>query len=249
MIAGLLARGAAARHTPHLSSLKNFALPGVALLAVIAYWIWRSSAPAPQPAAEPPATKAPSRPTATPNREPRDPASKPAPTTAAEPPPTEPTTAAEPPRTTRRDRSSTDALRLALRDRHRSGGGGGRGKGSELEDDEPVPGTLDKDYIRTRIQDDLVPIAKECYESALEDQPELGGKVVMKFSIVGDESVGGVVDEANVDPTSDITHPDLLECMRESMLSLSFPPPEGGGTVSVTYPFVFAADGPPAAPK
>jgi hypothetical protein len=62
----------------------------------------------------------------------------------------------------------------------------------------------------------------------------------MQFGIAGDEEVGGVVDEASIDPSSTLTHPDLGECMRESMMSLTFPAPEGGGRVAVTYPFEFS---------
>jgi hypothetical protein len=225
------------------SPLKNFALPGVALLGIIAYWIWRSTATpvdAPAPAApekaSPPAKTTPrgNDDAAKPSTTARDTSAKPS--DAAKPP--------TPPTVTERDRAKTEGLRLALRERwdasgRRTGGGGGA-----AEAEEPL-GTLDKDYIRSRIQDDLVPIAKECYESALEDEPKLGGKLVMKFAIVGDEEVGGVVEEADVDPTSDIKHPELLECMKESMLALSFAPPEGGGRVEVTYPFQFASDGPP----
>jgi hypothetical protein len=223
------------------SPLKNFALPAVALVGIIAYWIWRSSAPAtdtPPPAvpekAAPPATTSETR------REPG--AGATAKGDAAPPPSRGDRPEAEPPRITERDRAKTDALRLALRERQtrRSGGGGSK----DVDEDAEPLGTLDKDYIRARIQEDLVPIAKECYESALEDEPKLAGRLVMKFAIVGDEDVGGVVEEANVDPESDIKHVDLLECMKESMLALSFPPPEGGGRVEVTYPFVFESVGP-----
>jgi hypothetical protein len=230
-----------------VSSWKNFALPGLALLGIILYWIWRSSAvPVEVPAAPTPDKAAPPA-----KHTPRDPSAPNAPTTArdAAPEPTAKNVEADPPRVTERDRRRTDALREQLRSMGRSSTsrGGGAGAGDAAEPAEQ--GTLDRDYIKARIQEDLVPIAKECYESALEDDPKLGGKLVMKFAIVGDEEVGGVVEEADVDATSDIKHPDLLECMKESMLALSFAPPEGGGRVEVTYPFTFASDGPPAAEK
>ena len=34
----------------------------------------------------------------------------------------------------------------------------------------------------------------------------------------------------------------MVECLRESMMSMSFDPPEGGGAVEVTYPFVFVTE-------
>lgn len=67
----------------------------------------------------------------------------------------------------------------------------------EEPDAEEAMGSLDKDYIRDVVREDLVPIAKECYESALEGRPDLAGSVMLEFSIAGDESVGGIVDEVS----------------------------------------------------
>ncbi|MFO0636313.1 MAG: AgmX/PglI C-terminal domain-containing protein [Nannocystaceae bacterium] len=221
------------------SSWKNFALPLVALAVLAGWYLWNRGQPSAGPVAPAPAEKAlgkaprsgsaeGSRPDAAPLQPRRDPG----PATAAGAP-------TEPPRATVRDRARSDALRLALQQR-RSRDGGGRKAGGDASD-EPATGTLDKDYIQARIKEDLVPLAQECYESALEDDAAVAGKLTMHFDIIGDESVGGVVDGAEIDPSSEIEHPALLECMRESMMSLSFAPPEGGGTVSVTYPFVFAS--------
>jgi hypothetical protein len=103
---------------------------------------------------------------------------------------------------------------------------------------------MDAQYIKDRIQEDLVPVARECYESALEDDPELGGKLLMKFTIIGAEEVGGVVEDASIDELgSDLRNPFLEECMRESLMAVSFDEaPEDGGRVEVTYPFAFASD-------
>ena len=38
---------------------------------------------------------------------------------------------------------------------------------------------------------------------------------------------------------TDIAHPEFIECMSESMMTVMFPPPDGGGMVHVSYPFVF----------
>jgi hypothetical protein len=224
--------------------MKQFALPVVGLAVIAAYWLWRGTAVVPSPAAAPPSNPPAARPPASPTA--RDPGGASGSTSAPTVKPSAGSTPAspEPTKTTRRDRQDTERLREQLRTMHRAGAS--RTSAGEVQ--EPAPaGKLDAAYIQARIREDLVPIAQECYESALEDDPKLGGKLVMSFSIVGDPSVGGVVDEADADPTSEIQQPDLLECMKESMLSLSFPPPEDGGTVSVTYPFVFAADGPPPA--
>ena len=100
---------------------------------------------------------------------------------------------------------------------------------------------LDAEYIQQRIQEDLVPVAVECYDSVLEDRPDAAGKIVMKFTIVGAEDVGGVVEEASVDELgSTLDEPFLRECMRESLMAVTFDPPDEGGRVRVTYPFKFA---------
>lgn len=119
-----------------------------------------------------------------------------------------------------------------------------RGSTKKNHEDEPqaIPedlGSLEKDYIRDVVSEDLIPIARECYESALEDDPELGGRLMLQFSIVGDESVGGIVEEVSLAEGSTLKHPALAECMTESTATLLFDPPEDGGKVVVTYPFDF----------
>jgi hypothetical protein len=228
-----------------VSSYKPLIIPGIGLLVLGAYWVWRSGGP---PAAAtavdgsakaPPAAKAPR--TSDPGADGKSASVKPGDTGDAGRGGEPPTTEAKPERTTRRDRKTTDAIREQLRAAARSRRSAGNGGEAA-----PAASTLDAAYIQARVREDLLPIAQECYETALETQPKLAGKLVMRFSIVGDPEVGGVVDEAAEDPSSEIKDPDLLECMRESMLSLSFVPPEDGGTVEVTYPFVFASDDAPA---
>jgi hypothetical protein len=104
------------------------------------------------------------------------------------------------------------------------------------------PQTLDKKYIQDRIREDFVPLAKECYEAALERDESLAGKMIIEFTIVGDGSVGGVVDSANLLEESTLAESELSLCMRESMMSMSFEPPESGGMTTVRYPFVFRQD-------
>lgn len=101
-------------------------------------------------------------------------------------------------------------------------------------------GSLAKEYIQERIREDFLPLAKECYEAALERDPDLGGKLTVNFEIVGDESVGGIVESAELAEDSDIRDEEFMYCMRESMLSMTFEPPKGGGSVTVTYPFLFS---------
>jgi len=97
-------------------------------------------------------------------------------------------------------------------------------------------------YLQQRIREDFYPLAISCYEAALVQEPKLRGKVVIDFMIVGDVSVGGIVDQAKINASTDIQNPELRECMLQSMLSMVFEAPESGGWVTVTYPFELAPD-------
>ena len=101
---------------------------------------------------------------------------------------------------------------------------------------------LDKEYIRSAIKEQLVPVAVDCYNSALQDDPELGGRLVLDFVIVGAEDVGGVVEESEINEESDLDSPFLRECLRESMMAVTFDAPPGGGRVEVTYPLDFSVE-------
>ena len=121
-----------------------------------------------------------------------------------------------------------------------------RQRATVAEEEEDEISALPREYIRGRIQEDLIPVAQECYASALADDPKLGGKLVLEFTIMGEPDVGGVVDQVKVGPDSDLTHAALVECMQESMLAVSFDAPRDGGEVNVIYPFEFSPDSPPS---
>ncbi|MEM7154290.1 MAG: hypothetical protein AAF799_15700 [Myxococcota bacterium] len=109
--------------------------------------------------------------------------------------------------------------------------------GEETED--PFKGHLDKDYIREAVREDLIPLAIECYDDVLQVDPKFGGRLVLEFDILGDEDVGGIVDDVQPGEGTDPMPPDFVECMSESMMTVTMPPPEGGGIVHVTYPLLF----------
>ncbi|MGE5186379.1 MAG: sigma-70 family RNA polymerase sigma factor [Acidobacteriota bacterium] len=102
----------------------------------------------------------------------------------------------------------------------------------------PDDGDLDREYIRSAVHE-LLPLLQECYEHALERDPQLAGSVVVNFTIEGEPGVGGVVSDSAIDDRSTLTDPDMRECMQQTMYALEIDPPANGGTVQVTYPFVF----------
>ncbi|MDB4994397.1 MAG: hypothetical protein JWM74_1829 [Myxococcaceae bacterium] len=126
-----------------------------------------------------------------------------------------------------------------------TGRGGGTGAGA-FGDAPPLAdaGAIDRAYVQSRIREDFMPMAAKCYEAALVKQPRLAGRLSVKFVIVGDDSTGGIVDSAELDEASTLTDPQLAFCMLETMKSMTFKPPQKGGWVSVTYPFLLSPDGP-----
>jgi hypothetical protein len=104
------------------------------------------------------------------------------------------------------------------------------------------PGHIEAQYIQERVRSDFFPLAKKCYGDALEQQPALGGSIVFAFNIVGDPKTGGIVEAVDVLDKSTLRDPDVIDCMRQSFLSVTFPPPENGGEVTVVYPIEFSND-------
>lgn len=190
------------------------------------------------------------------------PRSKPAPVIAAAPKQPQPTLKPKPTRTlTSAERAGVHKeIADAIAKRQR-GDEGALGDRSESDEDDEAFGTLEKTYIQEVVSEDLLPLVTECYEGAVEKAGgRLDGSVIVKFSIAGDASVGGIVDEVELDNSNvpfDLSdgkglrepgkfplaeNPDFAECISESTASLLFDPPEGGGRVQVSYPFIFATD-------
>ncbi len=101
---------------------------------------------------------------------------------------------------------------------------------------------LDKEYIQAQMKE-ILPLFRECYEQALELDQSLAGKVVIRSTIIGEEEIGGLVESSEVLlDQSEISAPAFLECVQESIYALELPAPEGGGTVTLTYPMLFSQD-------
>jgi hypothetical protein len=102
---------------------------------------------------------------------------------------------------------------------------------------------IDPKYIQEAVREDLFPMARQCYEDLLARKPDAGGSLEMEFTIAGDDKIGGIVEEANVAKTSTLEDERLETCVRESLMTVSFPPPAHDGVVTVVYPLVFGPDG------
>jgi hypothetical protein len=74
---------------------------------------------------------------------------------------------------------------------------------------------------------------RACYERGLSKNPELAGRIDVRFVI----SVRGDVSSAS-GKSSTLSDPEVVECVESVFRGMSFPEPDGG-PVTVNYPFVF----------
>ncbi len=122
-----------------------------------------------------------------------------------------------------------------------SGAGGFRGRDAKVprirSGQADVHGSLSKEVIR-RIIGRHINEVRFCYEQELNSRPDLQGRVAVKFII----SPTGAVQTAAV-ATSDLGNAKVEQCIAQAVRRWTFPAPEGGGIVVVTYPFVLSQTG------
>ncbi|NVB41743.1 AgmX/PglI C-terminal domain-containing protein [Pseudenhygromyxa sp. WMMC2535] len=94
-----------------------------------------------------------------------------------------------------------------------------------------VVGAIDKDTIRRIVRAHLNEV-RGCYNSGLTRDPNLEGRVLVHFSIVGTGKVGSAIVQENT------THDKAVgDCIAKAVKRWKFPPTRNGGTAMVTYPF------------
>lgn len=102
-----------------------------------------------------------------------------------------------------------------------------------LEEETEVEGGLDKELIARIIKSQLGQI-RYCYERQLSANPDLYGKVQVRFTI---GSEGAVVSQT-IGSTS-LNSAMVEGCILRRVAGWQFPKPNGGTSVIVTYPFLF----------
>jgi hypothetical protein len=117
-------------------------------------------------------------------------------------------------------------------------------------DGEPVnPGKPKRPAPPTDLQaaiEEIRPLLRECYELGQKERPELREATAMvSLSIIGDEQLGGVVEQSTIDEGSENMTPAFSECVRETMYRLKLREPEGRGRVLVIYPLRFGVTAAP----
>ncbi len=110
-------------------------------------------------------------------------------------------------------------------------GGVGLIRGSAIEGSRARGKYLDKRVISDAIKRHRAAI-RACYETALAATPGLTGKVTVAFTIGGDGRVASSKAQGL---------PPVEGCVADVIRTIEFPPPEGGGSVNVSYPFSFRA--------
>ena len=99
-----------------------------------------------------------------------------------------------------------------------------------------VHGSISREEIAKVINSHMHQI-QQCYERALLHEPGLAGKLVIKWTIGLSGEVASVGTQ-----NSSLKDPGVGECILDKLKAWRFPRPQGG-TVQVTYPFVFNSVG------
>lgn len=121
-----------------------------------------------------------------------------------------------------------------------AGGGTGEAAGEKrvtgvVKSEAPaVDGSLDPGLVAKEVKQRLGAI-KACYERALKRNPQLSGKVVIHWTITAAGTVSGV--DVEQDTLGDA---EVASCIKSLVARWRFPSPSGG-SVEVSFPFVFQA--------
>ena len=111
-------------------------------------------------------------------------------------------------------------------------GGGGKPETKFEPGKVVVRDGIDKEAVRRIIRRHMSEITS-CYERALQQDPNVSGKVAMRF-VIG--PTGEVTETGATENTT--SNADLEACMNGRIRTWMFPAPNGGGIAEVNYPFV-----------
>ena len=100
-----------------------------------------------------------------------------------------------------------------------------------------VRGSLDGEIIRRIIRRHVNEV-RYCYEQELTKKPDLGGRIMVQFTIAAS---GQVI--ASVLQNSTMGNARVENCTVQAVRRWEFPKPLGGGIVIVSYPFVLTPNG------
>ncbi|MEK6556389.1 MAG: AgmX/PglI C-terminal domain-containing protein, partial [Bdellovibrionota bacterium] len=102
-----------------------------------------------------------------------------------------------------------------------------------LSDEATVEGGLDPDQVQAVVERNQGQMIY-CYEKAIQSQPNLKGRVAVKFIV----SPSGSVSVANIAQSS-VNSSKIESCILSKLRAWKFPRPKGNVAVNVVYPFAF----------
>ncbi len=94
---------------------------------------------------------------------------------------------------------------------------------------------LTRDEIRLVVRAKL-PQVRACFDAGLARAPEIGGRVVLRFTIGPDGRADAITVEQD-----EVGEAVVAECLCEQLRSWQFPQPRGGVPITIAYPFVFSS--------
>lgn len=100
-----------------------------------------------------------------------------------------------------------------------------------------VKGHLDKDIIRRIVRAHINEL-RYCYNGGLSRNPRLAGRVSVDFQILD----SGKVASSSIGSTTTLPDEAVVNCIAKAIARWTFPKPEGGGVVDVSYPFDLSPD-------
>jgi hypothetical protein len=106
-------------------------------------------------------------------------------------------------------------------------------RGEEKKEPDLKGGGLKTQEVQAVVRANLN-MVRHCYEEALQLEPDLEGRIKVKFVIT---SAGRIGEISAIQNTMD--NADMAFCIFLKMLRWKFPPPRNGQNVAVVYPFVF----------
>lgn len=112
-------------------------------------------------------------------------------------------------------------------------GGAGGGEG---QPDAVAAGS--ERYVAGLLEEVVAPVVGACYENLLETEPQATGSIVLKLSLLGNESLGAVFVDVGFDGKSTLTQSSFRACLSDSLMALVLEAPPGERSqLSVTQVF------------
>jgi hypothetical protein len=84
------------------------------------------------------------------------------------------------------------------------------------------------------MNEDFMPLAEECIHQAEQRNPRLSGMLGLAIEIIADEELGGVIDRAEPSRENNVVDEELIECVRQTALSVILPAPLVTGREALT---------------